>query len=88
MRVQQELERGYGLALQAGARGRGESADAPAAQGAGVGAASEGNEPLNEASRAAFAAWLRAERLATEVAAGSPPPLPRGTRKPSPRRKR
>ena len=84
MRVQQELERGYGLALQAGARGRGESADAPAAPGA-VG---EGNEPLNEASRAAFAAWLRAERLATEVAAGGPPPLPRGTRKPSPRRKR
>jgi hypothetical protein len=48
LRVQQELERGYGLALRA--------------------AADEGtHEPLNEASRAAFAAWLRAERLSTEA---------------------
>jgi hypothetical protein len=52
LRVQQELERGYSLALRA--------------------AADEGaHEPLNEASRAAFAAWLRAERLSSE---GAPPP--------------
>ena len=44
----------------------------------------EATEQLNEASRAAFAAWLHAERL---VADGSAT-VPRGTRKPSPRRKR
>jgi hypothetical protein len=53
LRVQQELERGYDLALRA--------------------AADEAtHEQLNEASRAAFAAWLHAERLAGEAAA--PPP--------------
>ena len=75
MRVQQELERGYSQALRAG----GLAPPATAEPAAGVG------EQLNEASRAAFAAWLRAERLAAE---GPAPALPRGTRKQSPRHKR
>lgn len=68
MRVQQELEQGYGLALRAAGRDAG-----------------EGGERLNEASRAAFAAWLRAEQLASEVPA---PPAPGGKRKTGTRRKR
>ncbi len=77
MRVQQELERGYGQALRAS--GLGPTAMTEPVDGA--------NEQLNEASRAAFAAWLRAERLAAEGAAAPPaaPVLPRGTRKQSPR---
>ena len=76
MRVQQELERGYSQALRAGGLAPPTAAAEPA----------EGvSEQLNEASRAAFAAWLRAERLAAE---GPAPTLPRGTRKQSPRHKR
>jgi hypothetical protein len=64
LRVQQELERGYSMALRA---------------------PEEGHERLNEASRAAFAAWLRAERLSMEPAAPVPPTVARPTR---PRRRR
>jgi nitrogen-specific signal transduction histidine kinase len=58
LRVQRELERGYIAALAASRAGEG-------------GAALPGldDRPLDEASRAAFAAWLHAERLASE-----PPP--------------
>ena len=64
MRVQQELERGYGLAQQASS-GAGGRAAAPSALSAfSARAPAEVSEQLNEASRAAFAAWLRAERLA------------------------
>jgi hypothetical protein len=72
MRVQQELERGYGLALRAAADGQGPkagragSAPNPDAVDAAAGEQAEQAEQLNEASRAAFAAWLRAERLAAE----------------------
>jgi len=57
MRVQQELERGYGIALRSAGEG--------------------GHEPLDEASRRAFAAWLRAERMSAE----NPPPAPARARK-------
>lgn len=84
--VQQELERGYGLALRQAARGLPASGMAPIEGPAvpGEPANSElilGSEPLpgspmdeqlNEASRAAFAAWLRAERLAGEVTPSPP----------------
>jgi hypothetical protein len=87
--VQQELERGYGLALRQAARGMPANGVAPIEGRAAPDepANSElilGSEPplgspideqLNEASRAAFAAWLRAERLAGEV---TPPPAPAG----------
>ncbi len=94
MRVQQELERGYGVALGAAT---GSDKAPPAAVRAG-----EGGEQLNEASRAAFAAWLRAERLAGEgtPAPAGPPgsgpraaprptaaPAPRSPRKPRAQRK-
>lgn len=59
LRVQRELERGYIAALAAGRMG-----DAAALPGLEEG-------PLDEASRAAFAAWLRAEREA-----GDPPSPP------------
>jgi hypothetical protein len=52
LRVQQELERGYGLAVRA---------------------ADEAHEPIDEASRVAFAAWLKAERLSAEPAPVAPP---------------
>jgi hypothetical protein len=103
--VQQELERGYGLALRQAARGLPASGVAPIEGPAAPGepANSElilGSEPppgspmdeqLNEASRAAFAAWLRAERLAGEV---TPPPGPAPSQPPAgppgqpPRRRR
>ena len=57
MRVQQELERGYGQAATAAVSGP--------------------PEALNEASRVAFAAWLRAEQLSTEGSAPKPPHSPR-----------
>jgi hypothetical protein len=83
--VQQELERGYGLALREAARGLPASGVAPIDSGAKPGEPANSelilgsevppggvmDEQLNEASRAAFAAWLRAERLAGEV---TPPP--------------
>jgi hypothetical protein len=56
MRVQQELERGYDIAVRA---------------------AGEAHEPLDEASRRAFAAWLRAERMSAE----GPAPAPASARK-------
>ncbi len=74
IRVQQELERGYGRALQA-AGPRSGSAPEPSGQGT----AGAPPEQLNEASRVAFAAWLRAERLAAEGAAA---PAPKGKRTP------
>ena len=83
MRVQQELERGYNLALRTAGRVA-PGAEASAFSDPELSTTPEVTEKLNEASRAAFAAWLRAERL---VADGSAT-LPRGTRKPSPRRKR
>jgi hypothetical protein len=83
--VQQELERGYGQALREAARGLPASGVAPIDGGAKPGEPANSelilgsevppggamDEQLNEASRAAFAAWLRAERLA-----GEPPPPP------------
>ncbi len=77
MRVQQELERGYGLALQAAAQGADPAApqlETTASLGAVDAAMGEKAEQLNEASRAAFAAWLRAEQLAAEGAASGSPP--------------
>lgn len=56
LRVQQELERGYDIAVRA---------------------AGEAHEPLDEASRRAFAAWLRAERMSAE----SPAPAPARSRR-------
>jgi hypothetical protein len=80
MRVQQELERGYGLALRASTLGG--QAGAPATEPAGPlgaeGPTSENAEQLNEASRVAFAAWLQAERLASE--SGAPPGAPASPR--------
>jgi hypothetical protein len=85
MRVQQELERGYGLALRAAAEGQGlkagraELASPTDAVDAGSG---EQAEQLNEASRAAFAAWLRAERLAAEGPVPAPAAnMPKGDAK-------
>jgi hypothetical protein len=83
--VQQELERGYGLALREAARGMpasgvtpidsrakpGEPANSELILGPEVLPGGVMDEQLNEASRAAFAAWLRAERLAGEM---TPPP--------------
>lgn len=83
--VQQELERGYGLAMREAARGMpasgvtpidsrakpGEPANSELILGPEVLPGGVMDEQLNEASRAAFAAWLRAERLAGEM---TPPP--------------
>jgi hypothetical protein len=74
LRVQQELERGYGLALGSLPDPANASPTSP-----------ESSEQLNEASRAAFAAWLRAERFAAESGV---PSAPVAARKSSPRRKR
>lgn len=52
LRVQQELERGYDIAVRA---------------------AGDAHEPLDEASRRAFAAWLRAERMSAEMPASPAP---------------
>lgn len=71
MRVQQELEQGYTLALRSSQRGGSGPRISPELLAPG-----EGGEQLNEASRAAFAAWLKAERLAAEN--GQPPPPPPG----------
>lgn len=65
MRVQQELERGYA---------------ALAARPGGAAAATAGaaaNDQLNEASRVAFAAWLRAERLSNDPQAPTPTMAPK-----------
>lgn len=59
LRVQRELERGYIAALAASRAGD-----------AGAGLPGLDDKPLDEASRAAFAAWLHAERMAGE------PPAP------------
>ena len=83
MHVQQELERGYNLALRAAVRGTA-GAEALPFTDPEFSITPEATEQLNEASRAAFAAWLHAERLVVDGAA----PPPRGTRKPSARRKR
>ena len=83
MRVQQELERGYNLALRAAGRGT-PGAEALPFMDPEFNDTPEATEQLNEASRAAFAAWLRAERLVADGSAA----VPRGTRKSSPRRKR
>ena len=82
MRVQQELERGYGLALRSAAP---DAAAGPPSLSPELLPPGTGGEQLNEASRKAFAAWLHAERLVADSPAAA---LPRGTRKPSPRRKR
>jgi hypothetical protein len=74
LRVQQELERGYGLALGSLPDPANASPISP-----------ESSEQLNEASRAAFSAWLRAERFAAESGV---PSAPVAARKNSPRRKR
>jgi len=63
VRVQQELERGYVAALAAE---RGGEAPLPGLDEA----------PLDEASRAAFAAWLRAERQSGEHPPAAPGNLP------------
>ena len=91
IRVQQELERGYGQALPAHAQDPTHRATDQAPQfntGALLGAADAATsgqaEQLNEASRVAFAAWLRAERLAAEGSAAKPP---RGVRTPGRRRR-
>jgi len=82
MRVQQELERGYGLTLTAAGRGAVEGSTSGdsgnGSDGTGGPVSAELSEQLNEASRAAFAAWLRAERLANE---GSPPAAGSGARR-------
>jgi hypothetical protein len=83
MRVQQELERGYGLALRSAAPGTGTATNAPRFE-LGAAPAAEAADPLNEASRAAFAAWLLAEQMAAETTAPKPP---RGTRSPGGRRR-
>jgi len=58
MRVQQELERGYIVALAA-ERAAGRNVALPGLDEA----------PLDEASRAAFAAWLQAERMVNDAGA-------------------
>lgn len=75
MRVQKELEQGYGLALRTSGRAadNGSRFDDGAADDD-VPAGGEISEQVNEASRAAFAAWLRAERLANEGPATPTPP--------------
>jgi hypothetical protein len=60
VRVQQELERGYIVALAA-ERAAGRDVQLPGLD----------DKPLDEASRAAFAAWLQAERMVND--AGSQP---------------
>lgn len=83
LRVQQELERGYGRALRAALR-RARLADGealPAEQQDWLLASepSPGAEPgeeLDEASHAAFAAWLRAERMAQDGVPPAPAPVP------------
>lgn len=73
MRVQQELERGYSLAMAAGTSK--EVAPAPSASAVpSPPLPVDSAELLNEASRAAFAAWLKAEKLAAE--GDSPPAAP------------
>ena len=73
MRVQKELEQGYGLALRAAQREADEGVSFDGFEpGFDAPVSGELSEQLNEASRAAFAAWLRAERLASEVS----PPAP------------
>lgn len=83
LRVQQELERGYGRALRAALR-RARLADGealPAEQDDWLLAPDpfpgpEGAEELDQASHAAFSAWLRAERMAQDGAPPAPPPAP------------
>ncbi len=76
MRVQQELERGY-AALAA-------SPGSAAAASAGAAA----HDQLNEASRVAFAAWLRAERLSNEAMAPTPTTAPSPAKPGKSKRKR
>jgi hypothetical protein len=91
MRVQQELERGYSLAMAAGSKPGAGTPVSPLAAGLPLPGSSsapggEGAELLNEASRAAFAAWLTAERLAAEGDTPSVLPAVTPTTKPSPRK--
>jgi hypothetical protein len=84
IRVQQELERGYGQTMNASAQDPSHRATAQAPQfssGDQVGPVdpsfSGQAEQLNEASRVAFAAWLLAERLAAEGPVAKPAPSSR-----------
>lgn len=84
LRVQQELERGYGMALRAAvqkAQRHDGSSDPDDTRGWGLPGtappgADESPEQLDEASRAAFSAWLRAERLASDPTPPTPAPPP------------